>query len=410
MLSHEDNELLCRVGPGTPMGALLRRYWHPVLASVELQEGRPLPVRLLGEDLVAFRQPGGALALVQRQCPHRGVSLQHGVVDDEGITCPYHGWKFAADGRCLRMPSEPGRPELLQRARLRAYSLQERGGLVFAYLGPEPAPMLPPYDLFMWEGVLRDIGRALLPCNWLQIMENSVDPVHVEWLHGHHLPSMRGESPGSGAYARPHKRIAFDRFEHGIVKRRLREGDTEDAEDWTVGHPLVFPNLLRVGAQNQHRFQIRVPVDDTHTLHFWYACYRPPQGGQAPPQAGVPVYEVPWRDADGGFITDFVDGGDIMCWVSQGAIADRTREMLVSTDSGIAIYRRLLQEQMERVARGEDPMGVLRAPPAGDVIEFEQEHDKFGGGAAFLRRAIDTSHVRHSPIRDQILRMLAGED
>lgn len=408
MISAEHNDRLTRVGPGTPMGALLRRYWHPVLASIELVQGRPLPVRLLGEDLIAFRQPGGALALTQRHCPHRGVSLQHGVVDGEGITCPYHGWKFAGDGRCLRMPSEPGRPELLERARLKAYRLQERGGLVFAYLGPEPAPLLPPYDLFTWDGVLRDIGRALLPCNWLQIMENSVDPVHVEWLHGHHLPSMRGEVPGRGAYARPHKRIAFDRFEHGIVKRRLREGDAEDAEDWTIGHPLVFPNVLRVGAQGQHRFQIRVPVDDTHTLHFWYACYLPPRGACAPPQAHVPVYEVPWRDPAGGFITDFVDGGDIMCWVSQGPIADRTREMLVSSDSGIAIYRRLLQEQMERVAQGQDPMGVLREPPAGGVIEFEQEHDKFGGGAAFLRNAMDTSHARHSPIREDVLRMLGG--
>jgi 5,5'-dehydrodivanillate O-demethylase len=298
----------------------------------------------------------------------------------------------------------------MARAGTQAYPVEELGGLVFAYLGPAPAPLLPRYDLFTWDGVLRDIGRAVIPCNWLQIMENSVDPTHVEWLHGHHMAGVRAEAglPTPQHYGRRHRRIGFDVFPHGIIKRRVLEGRDESHDDWAVGHPLVFPCMLRVGAGGQHRFQIRVPVDDTHTLHWWYACYVPPPGRTAPVQAEVPVYEVPWRDELGRFITDFVDGGDIMAWVTQGPIADRTRELLVPSDHGVTLLRRLLDEQLARVAAGEDPLGVIRDPAANRCIGFAQERDKFGGGAAFVHEAIEMSHVRYSPLRDSIVDLLGG--
>lgn len=400
--------LLTRVGAGTPMGELLRRYWFPVGVTSELPPGRALPVRLLGEDLVLFRRSGGEPGLLDRHCRHRGAGLHCGHVDEEGISCPYHGWKYASDGRCIRMPAEPPVPALLDKARTRAWPVEELGGLIFGYLGPLPAPLLPRYDLFVWDGVLRDIGRAEIPCNWLQIMENSVDPTHVEWLHGHHLGEVRRklELEPPQHYRRHHQQIGFEVFPHGIIKRRVVEGGSEDDDDWRVGHPLIFPCMLRVGARGQHRFQIRVPVDDTTTRHYWYSCYRPRAGVKAPPQPDIPVYEVPWRDADGNFIVDFVDGGDIMTWVTQGPIADRTREMLVRSDEGVVVLRRLLLQQVERVARGEDPLGVLRDPAANAIIEFAQEHDKLGDGGSFLRESIGMSHVRHSPIRDQILGLL----
>lgn len=404
-MSPQEQEILTRVGPGTPMGELLRHYWFPVAASSELAAGKAKAVRLLGEDLVLFRQPDGQLGLVEERCSHRGSSLRCGIVDDQGIACPYHGWKFASDGACLNMPAEPNHPKLLERARIKAYTAQELGGLVFAYLGKEPAPLLPRYDLFVWDGVLRDIGRALIPCNWLQIMENSVDPTHVEWLHGHHLGAVRtasGQSPPQH-YVRHHTKIGFDVFRYGIIKRRVVEGGSEEDEDWKTGHPLIFPCMLRVGAQGQHRFQIRVPVDDTHTLHFWYACYQPPAGKRAPAQPDIPVYEVPWRDDKGNFIVDFVDGGDIMTWVTQGPIADRTRELLVASDRGITLLRRVLMEQLEKVKEGMDPMGVIRNPADNDCIVFEQEHNKFKAGTGFLRQAIEMSHVRYSPLKQQIL-------
>lgn len=404
----QQQETLTRIGPGTVMGVLLRRYWFPVAVSGELANGSARSVRLLGQELVLFRTTGGALGLLDELCPHRGSSLRCGHVDHEGITCPYHGRKFGGDGRCLSIPTEREVPKLLQKARTCGYPVQELGGLIFAYLGPSPAPLLPRYDLFVWDGVLRDIGRALIPCNWLQIMENSVDPTHVEWLHGHHLAGVRRRAGKSAPthYIKHHVKIGFDLFPYGIIKRRVLEGGTEQDDDWKIGHPLIFPCMLRVGTQGQHRFQIRVPVDDTHTMHYWYACYRPKPGAAAPMQNDIPVYEVPWRDSDGNFIVDFVDGGDIMSWVTQGPIADRTRENLGSADSGIVLYRKLLLEQARKAASGKDPMGVIRDPQQNTVIEFSQEHNKFRAGAAFLREAIEMSHVRYSPIKDRIIQLL----
>lgn len=408
MLSAEQQETLTRVGPGTPMGGLLRRYWMPVAASVDVAPGGARAVRLLGEDLVLFRTPGGALGLLAERCRHRGTSLRAGCVDDTGIRCPYHGWKYSAAGACLEIPGESN-AGLLARAATRAYRAAELGGLVFAYLGPEPAPLLPRWDLMVWPGVLRDIGRATIPCNWLQIMENSVDPVHLEWLHGHHLSEVRRRlglaSPTH--YPRRHVEIGFDRFPYGIIKRRVLEGGSRDDDDWQIGHPLVFPNMVRVGAHRQHRLQIRVPVDDTHTQHFWYCCWVPSAGPVS--QDAVPVYDVPFQDERGELIVDFVDGGDIMAWVTQGPIADRTGELLVETDRGIALYRRMLLEQLAVVAAGGDPLGVVRDPAANERIELPQERDKYGRGGAFLREAIAMSHVRHSPIRDRIVEVLSGE-
>jgi 5,5'-dehydrodivanillate O-demethylase len=167
----------------------------------------------------------------------------------------------------------------------------------------------------------------------------------------------------------------------------------------------VFPNMVRVGAHRQHRFQIRVPVDDTQTLHWWYSCYFPAPGGAPVVQDEIPVYDVPFHDADGRFLVDFVDGGDIMTWVTQGPIADRTRELLVDTDRGIVLYRRMLLREAARVAQGLDPLGVVRDGDD-EVIELAQERDKYGDGAGFLAEALDATHVRYSPLRDRIVELL----
>jgi 5,5'-dehydrodivanillate O-demethylase len=322
------------------------------------------------------------------------------------VRCPYHGWAFAPDGACVEMTTLVPRDRQREQMSTTAYAVRVLGGLVFAYLGPAPAPALPHYDLFVADDALRDVGRAVIPCNWLQIMENSVDPVHLEWLHGRFLGAVRQErgAPGPDRYARRHVEIGFDAFEHGIIKRRVLEGGSRDDDDWAVGHPLVFPNLLRVGSDRQHRFQIRVPVDDSHTLHWWYSCYFPAPGRPSVQQAEIPVYEVPFHDGQD-FIVDFVDGTDIMTWVAQGTIADRTREHLVDTDRGIVMYRRMLVEQAARVADGLDPMGVSR-DPGEQVIDLPQERDKYGDGARFLAESLDASHVRYSPLRDQIAELL----
>ena len=409
MMTLQQQDMMTQVGPGTPMGQLMRCYWHPIMASSEIKPGSVRPVRLLGENLVLFRTKGtGILGLVNELCPHRATSLRCALVDDEGITCPYHGWKFSPSGDCLQIPSEPHNTKQLEKARTGAYQVAELGGLIFAYLGALPTPELPRYDLFVQNGLLRDIGFAVIPCNWLQIMENSVDPLHVEWLHGHYLSGVRRQLGSSlpEHYGKRHVKIGFDRFSLGIIKRRVLEGGSEDDDDWKIGHPLIFPTMLRVGTQGQHRFQIRVPMDDTHTLHFWYSCYKIPQHKESI-QTEIPVYEVPWRDTSGNFIVDFVDGGDIMAWVTQGPIADRTKEMLVSSDKGIALYRKLLLENMRLVQKNQDPMGVIRDPSQNNLIEFQQEENKFNAGESFLREAIEMSHVRYSPNKEKIIELLA---
>jgi 5,5'-dehydrodivanillate O-demethylase len=392
------------------MGGLLRRYWLPIAASCELPAGSVRSVRLLGEDLVVFRSLAGELGVLEEHCPHRRASLRYGTVEADGIRCAYHGWKLSPAGRCLEIPHGPRSPEALEQAAATAYRAEELSGLVFAYLGPEPAPLLPRFDLFVWEGALRDVGRALIPCNWLQIMENSVDPTHLEWLHGHHLASVR-RAQGLAEprhYRKRHVKIGFDRFRYGIVKRRVVEGGSEEDDDWKIGHPLVFPVSLRVGADPQHRFQIRVPVDDTHTQHWWYSCWRWPGGPAFPAQQEIPVYDVPWRDERGDFLVDTVDGQDIMTWVTQGAIADRTREHLAPSDRGIVMLRELLCEQLARVEQGLDPLGVVRDPEENRIIELPQERNKYRDGAGFLAEAVELSHVRFSPLRGEIARLLAA--
>jgi len=408
MLTAQQQELLTRIGPDTPMGDLFRRYWMPVLPSCDLEVGSVKRVRILGEDLVVFRDRTGTLGALEEHCPHRGTSLGYGCVEEEGIRCPYHGWKFNAYGDCLDMPVESQNIKLRKTVSARSYPVEDLGGLVFLYLGPKPVPLLPKFDVYVWENVLRDIGYALLPCNWLQIMENSVDPHHVEWLHGHHLAHVRAKHGLTTPtfYRKRQIKIDFEVFKFGIIKRRILEGGSETDDDWSIGHPLIFPNMLRVGSHRQHRMQIRVPVDDTHTLHFWYSCYRPAQGTPIPQQTSIPSYQVPWQDDKGQFILDFVDGGDIMSWVTQGPIADRTRETLVSSDQGIALYRRLLLEQMKKIQDGQDPLGVIRNNQENEIIELPQENEKFGQGALFLAESMEMGHARYSPIKDLVQQLL----
>jgi 5,5'-dehydrodivanillate O-demethylase oxygenase subunit len=402
MLSQEKNERLTEVGPGTPMGNLLRRYWWPV-ATHDMAGRVPVRRRLLGEDLVLFRDASGKLGLLAEQCPHRRASLALGCTERTGLRCGYHGWLFDTDGRCLEQPGEPADSTFADRIRATSYPVAELGGLIFAYLGASPAPLLPRYDLFVWPDVWRDIAHTELPCNFVQIMENSVDPYHVEWLHGRYgsfLKELAGEPPMQ-VVTKKHVKVAFEVFEHGILKRRVLEGQTEQDEDWKTGHPLVFPAMLRVGGGGIATFQIRVPVDDTHTWHVWYQTYR--FDAPAPPQGAIPVYPVPLHDAQGEWLRDYVDGQDICAWVTEGAIADRTREHLGRSDLGVIMLRKLYFEQMELVEAGHDPICTYRDPARNACIDLPMEREKFGGARAFRDVWLHESSIRYSPIRDEVL-------
>jgi 5,5'-dehydrodivanillate O-demethylase oxygenase subunit len=354
LLTKEENERLTRVGPGSPVGELLRRYWHVVGATAQLDDDPVRPVRVLGEDLVLYRDAAGTLGLVGNRCAHRGISLAYGIPQENGLRCAYHGWTYNPEGQVVDMPFEPACLPL----KITAYPVQELGGLVFAYLGPAPAPLLPRWDLLVREDLERTIRVADLHCNWLQPMDNAMDPVHFEHLHaglGNYVMKKLGK-PNFMNPAR-HVKIDFDVFEYGIFKRRLLEGEPEDCDDWTTGHPVLFPNILAQGGDTPS-FQIRVPTDDTHTIVYWYTT-RPRKAG-TPIQTTVPVGVQHHKHEDGTYVADTIPGQDMLAWAGQGPLSDRTTEHLVSSDKGIQLYRKVLEEQLDRIARGEDPMGVVR--------------------------------------------------
>ncbi len=410
MESVEINQLLTQVSPGTAMGALLRRYWQPIGAADVLASKWTQRVRLLGENLVLFRDQSGQRGLVAEACPHRGASLLHGIPTARGIRCPYHGWEFNALGQCLHQPFEADNAAFRDRVATTGYPVQELGGLLWAYMGPLPAPLLPRFDGFVADGSIRMLGSALLPINWLQAMENSLDPVHTEWLHGHQYEFQKMQQGVKVAISAPHVEIDFREFEFGITKHRLLAGHSKDSDDWRVGHPIVFPNILAVGngdeTQRYYSFQMRVPVDDTHTLHLWYNAYLPPPGVVFAPHLTGPLhqYEVPYKDSQGEFIMDNIDGQDMMAWITQGAIADRTREHLGASDKGVAIYRRMLRREMAKVAQGSDPMGVLRDATRNTRIDLPNEkkkHHNSDGFASFMLR----THAKYSPIIDELIEL-----
>ncbi len=411
MLTAEENQLLTRIGPGTPMGNLLRRYWHPIAGLSEMDNRYTLGVQLLGENLVLFRSRAGKFGLIAESCPHRGASLKYGIPTEEGIRCAYHGWAFNAEGRCMEQPNEDHHA-LKGKVATTAYPVEELGGLLFAYPGPNPAPLLPRLDGYVAPRAIRHIGKRMIPCNWLQIMENSVDPVHTEWLHGA-LYEFRNENRGAKvAISKHHAKIAFDEFPFGIIKRRLLENQSEDSDDWRIGHPLIFPNVLAGGSGGglwtQQIFQIRVPMDDSHTMHFWYHAYIPPPEAEVPQRLLniAPVYEPPVTDDRGEYLLDYIHAQDIMAWVTQGAIADRTREKLGASDRGIVMYRKMLKRELEKVVRGEDPIGIVRDPAGNDVIALPRERGKDMYSDGFV------SHIKRqmswfSPIAGDLIELFS---
>ncbi|HEY3115656.1 MAG TPA: Rieske 2Fe-2S domain-containing protein [Chloroflexota bacterium] len=353
MLTQDENDFLTRVGPGTPAGELLRRYWIPCAVALELTNESPTKfVRLLGEDLVLFKDKGGHTGLLGDHCPHRGASLLYGRVEERGIACAYHGWLYDTAGNCLETPAEPADSHLYLTVKHKAYPVRKYVGLYWAYMGPLPAPEIPHYDVHSRTDGTREIYiQPMLDCNWLQPTENSVDPVHSHFLHEDLLHL--------GPPTRSPEQFTFREYEYGIMKSRLARGRREE-------HPLIFPNILRQG----NGTQIRVPVDDTHTLVI-RVQFTPSERETSDPHRDDPpvFYVAPYKTpADAVYpvarfsLTRDVQSEDHMAWESQGLIADRAHERLASTDRGIVMYRDMLQREILRVQEGADPLGVIRDP------------------------------------------------
>jgi 5,5'-dehydrodivanillate O-demethylase oxygenase subunit len=358
MLTADENERLTRVGAGTPAGELLRRYWHPVAIAADLTPEHPTKfVRILGEDLVLFVTPKGEAGLLHDRCAHRGVSLSYGRVEERGLACAYHGWLYDVQGNCLATPAEPADSKFHLTVKQRAYPVKKLAGLYWAYLGPQPAPEIPKYDVWArtdgWHWL-----RALpqLDCNWLQAMENSVDTAHLHILHQELVTDgFKVESTTRGTIDNL-EHYEVKEFAHGLIKQRIfKDGKIEE-------HPLLFPTVLR----QANRTQIRVPIDDTHTwivyVHFVpYAAEPRPNGDEVPVN-----YRRPFKNPLDAlhpftkFRLDDVDAQDFMAWETQGPILDRTRERLAVSDHGVVMYRAMLKREINKVEQGLEPMNVFR--------------------------------------------------
>jgi 5,5'-dehydrodivanillate O-demethylase len=404
MMTQEQNDELTQVGPGTPMGAVLRHYWYPVCFERELDEFPSRKVRLLGEDFAVFKMPNGEYGIVHEKCPHRGASLVYGIIEDGGVRCGYHGWKFDVDGKCIDILAEPdSSPAFRERVCVKAGKAQKLGGMIWAWIGDGDAPELNRYEAYVMDGV-RDVGHSVLPCNWFQIMENSVDPFHVEALHGDYfayIAEWKGfEMPS--AFKNKHVKVGFDAFDHGIIKRRQLVGQTEEDDDWKIGHPMVFPYCMWVGGNGVYQMQIRVPIDDTHTWALFYTVHAP-EGAESLEQMYPVDYEYEWQNDKGEFLVDYIEGQDIMAWVSQGAVADRTIENITKSDVGVIALRRQFRDQIEAVRAGRDPIAVTRTPH--DTIELPLERFKFGRGAEFATQWIDRGSMKFSPQADDLKKL-----
>lgn len=363
----QPDGLLTGVGPGTPCGEYLRRYWQPVGLSADVGP-RPVKVRILGEDLVLFRDRKGRAGLLYPRCMHRGTTLYYGKVEDEGIRCCYHGWLFSVEGHCLDQPCEPGGGLHREVARQPWYPVEERYGLVFAYLGP-PAkkPALPRYDILesLDEGEFIEVdGSAFIgygdpapdphvPYHWLQNWENIVDPFHVHVLHS----TFSGVQFVEGFKLMP--KVDFEPVESGVIYHAHRE--FPDGRKLERINSALLPNVsatpdIDLGEGRGSMIAWHVPVDDTHFRGFFAARSREP--GRF---SGWPMHNGRlWSQLTEQERQDMP--GDFEAQWGQGAITLHSEEHLASSDRGIALLRRMMRQQIQIVADGGDPLGVHYDP------------------------------------------------
>jgi len=412
MLSSSDNDILCRVGPGTPMGEMMREYWIPALMSTELDspDCPPLRLRLLGENVIAFRATSGEAGIVANACPHRGASLFFGRNEEDGLRCVYHGWKFDVHGTCIDMPSEPTESNFKSKVRVQAYRVHERNGVIWTYMGKREVP--PPLPDI--EGNLADNGGYVVrkwvrECNYMQPLEGDIDTIHAGFLHyGHVVPDEIMH--GSCYYYTLKEKVAkFDviDIEVGATYGAHRQAE-EDTEYWRIAHFLMpFYTMNPTGLLGT-RVSIHawVPIDDEFTMDWVMALpgsmdenetgigglkrgpsslrgrrdgtpgappALPPQNaGILPPTSDWNGRFRPAANVHNDWLIDRheqstlgtysgipSDGQDPMAQESMGAIYDRTQEHLGTTDAMIIkTRRRLIDAAKAHAANGTVPPGV----------------------------------------------------
>ncbi len=385
-MDEATSTLLTRTGPGTPMGDLMRRYWVPILASAEIKEpdGAQHRVQILGEKLIAFRDTTGAPGLIDEFCTHRGASLFFGRNEECGIRCSYHGLKFDRHGACVDVPSAP---HVAERMRIKAYPCIERGGLVWAYMGPagkQPAPpevewcVLPDSHIF--------VSKRLQQCNYLQAMEGGIDTAHVSYVHRYEVdidPMHRGVKALDYIKADGNVVFEIEQTDFGLTLYGRRNGEA-DSHYWRITQWL-FPWFTLIPPFGEHALggHVWVPIDDENCW-AWSINFHPdkPLSGEERAQMaagkGIHVaYEqgehaVRWRpraNKDNDYLIDRQAQRDKRAYSgvfgfseqdaslqeSMGAIQDRTRELLLPTDKGVVMARRMLETAALGLQQGIEP-------------------------------------------------------
>ena len=399
MISAGQNELMTRIGPGTPAGNLLRNYWQPAALLDELTPERPVKaIRLLGQDLVLFRDEQGRHGLLERQCPHRGADLAYGRLEGGGLRCAFHGWLFDVEGRCLETPAEPEGSRMCEHIRQRSFPLVAKSGILFAYLGSGEPPAFPHFDCFVAPGTHTFAFKGYWDCNWLQALEVGIDPAHASYLHrffededpaAAYGRQFRSASAGTDIpmtkvlreYARPEIRV--ERTDYGMRLTTLRTIDAARTHVRVTN--ILFPQAFVIPMSAEMTIsQWHVPVDDTGC--YWYSIFtsfgspvdKDTMRNQRLKTYPAPDYRPIFNRANRwGFDPDEQRGAtytgmgfdinihDQWACESQGRIQDRTRENLGSSDKGIVLFRRLLVDAIHRNAKGEKVLMQLDAAAAG---------------------------------------------
>jgi phenylpropionate dioxygenase-like ring-hydroxylating dioxygenase large terminal subunit len=373
---------LTEVGPGTPMGEAMRRYWHPVASSETLTSDVPHRIRVLGENLIVFRDGQGRAGVVFERCAHRGSSLFYGRIEEDGIRCCYHGWKFDVQGHCLEQPCEPGLGRRRDAARQPWYPVEERYGLVFVYMGPpDRKPALPRYDALepleegeryysAWPVPGAEVTGMGQDFNWLQVWENSIDGAHTTWLHTHHSGvqlSGTGDPHGLPLSfydpSRVPETITYHKTEFGAAYHQRYTPDGGQAEmEWRLEshlpNILALPDFTIVAPDTRHNLLIWiVPSDDTsHRVFFAIRADEP--GRMYRLVNGIKMNGKSFWEMTEEELQRYPSDNEAQG--SQGPITLHSEETLATSDRGIVMLRRMLRTLVDDVEAGRDPVGVSR--------------------------------------------------
>jgi phenylpropionate dioxygenase-like ring-hydroxylating dioxygenase large terminal subunit len=387
MISEAENQLLTRTDRGAPAGELLRRYWQPVGLCEELPPGgAPLAVRIMGEDLVLFRDDKNRIGLLGIHCSHRGTDLSYGRIEDGGLRCLYHGWLYDIGGRCLQQPGEPGGGQNRDAINHLAYPCKEKGGVIFAYMGPGEAPLLPNYEFLNQPPGHCCVYKVYHECNYLQANEGNIDPVHLSFLHRflehkeEKYPGVRGtDSSHYNLIAKAQPPVLdVEITDFGVRIYSVRQ--MGEGRIYLRVSNFIMPNLSAFPGQTGGRgygINWHVPIDDTH---HWKYCFFFDR--EAPLDSAVVAKALaeidseyrPVRNASNRFMQDrhsmntqtYTGMGsgfqthDAFATGSQGAIQDRTQENVVSSDIAIIAARKLMEKGIKDIQEGREPPHVIR--------------------------------------------------